>query len=134
MPDAANFVVSAAVGLCGSGVGLAAFNAVFNRGGQRAEAAAKRAEGAKTEVEAAVSKHATWRADFEKNYEILEKRCDQCDEKLDRFEDALYGMFDELEEQVAPMLLLPNTNPMETLAAMRACVRRARNTIREPAG
>lgn len=99
--------------------------------GRRAEAGAKRAEGAAKTAETSARKHETWFADFEKAYEMLEKRFEACDQKCERFANALYGLMDDLEEDVMPMLMLPHVDHVETGKAVRACMNKARTRTRE---
>jgi hypothetical protein len=97
--------------------------------GRRAENAAKRAEGANVAAQTAVSKHESWRADFERNYEILEERCDECTEELRKTRRVVNDLIDELEDQVLPMLMIPGTDPAAVRNVTRRALQRARNAL-----
>jgi predicted Holliday junction resolvase-like endonuclease len=76
------------------------------------------------------AKHAEERAaNAEKRAERTEEKCDQCNRKLDRVLGALYGLMEDVEEQIIPAMMLPDSDPRETRNAMRSAVQRAREKV-----
>lgn len=72
----------------------------------------------------------TWRLDYDHAYNQVRSQCNDCIQELHRFRSSLYGLFDDLEEQIAPMLMLPGTDSKMTWEAMRSCIRKARDAVK----
>lgn len=100
--------------------------------GRRAEAFAKRSEGAAKSIEATAVEHRVWMEGSQNAIERLEAQCRRCQDEVDRLEDGIYGLFNEIEDQIAPMLMLDGTDKKQINDALRAAVRTARNRIRPP--
>lgn len=98
--------------------------------GRRAKAFADRSEGAAKSIEATSLAHQVWMKGSQGTIARLEKDFNLCREREDRLEDSIYGLFDDIDEQIAPMLMLPDTDKQQILDALRAVVRKARNRIR----
>lgn len=99
--------------------------------GRSAEAFAKRAEGSAKSIEATAVEHRIWMEGTESLVAALERECKNCSAEVERFENSVYGLFDDLEEQIAPMLmLLPGGDAI--LNALRVAMRNARNRLRPP--
>lgn len=125
MINLADAVVSGGVALAFSAIAWAA-KALIARDKDKATAHRDHAEALARENET------RW-ADFERSKQLIEDRCEECTRKLDRIEDAFYGLLDDLEEQICPMLMLPQADSVETSRAVRACMRKARDRVRDPA-
>lgn len=74
-----------------------------------------------------VQEHDQWMTDADRAYQRVQKECDQCTERLNYVLKAFYGLLEDLEDQILPMLLLPEVDHRETRIAVRAAVRRARD-------
>lgn len=97
--------------------------------GRSAEAFAKRAEGSAKSIEATAVEHRIWMEGTESLVAALERECRNCSAEVERFENSVYGLFDDLEEQIAPMLMLmPGGEAI--LNAMRIAIRTARVKLR----
>lgn len=97
--------------------------------GRNAEAFAKRAEGSAKSIEATAVEHRIWMKGTESLVAALERECRNCSAEVQRFENSIYGLFDDLEEQVAPMLMLMQGGD-EILNALRMYIRNARVRLR----
>jgi hypothetical protein len=73
----------------------------------------------------------TWRQDYDHAYEQIKEQCDDCTRKLNLTVVAFYGLLDDLEEQILPMLILPRAIPSETSKAVRVCMNNARRRVRD---
>jgi hypothetical protein len=118
----ADAVVSAGVALTSSVV-IWAVKALWSR--DRDSAAAH-----KDHVEAEARYQEAWREDYDHAYRQVKSQCDECLRKMDRIADAFYGLLDDLEEQIMPMLMLPH-DPGDTSRAVRAMMRKARDAARD---
>lgn len=119
----ADAVVSAGVALASSAI-VWAMKALLSR--DRDVAAAH-----KDHVEAEARYQEAWRDDYDHAYRQVKSKCDECNRKLDRIVDAFYGLLDDLEEQIMPMLILPQADSSETSKAVRMMVRKARDAARD---
>lgn len=120
----ANVVVQAGMTLAVTGV-LWAVRSLWSRDKDNAAAHRDRLEGMARD-------HETWFKESEDLYERVKSKCDECTVRLDRVEAALEGILEDLDDQILPMLMLPDVNPMDTRNAMRAAMRKARERVREP--
>lgn len=68
-------------------------------------------------------------ANAEQRADRIEEKCEQCNEKLDRVLGVLYGLIEDVEEQIIPAMMLPHSDPRDTRNAMRAALRRAREAV-----
>jgi hypothetical protein len=77
-----------------------------------------------------LAEHDAWLKAADKAYRRVSAECDSCSEKLDKISDAFYGLLDDLEDQIIPMLILPNSDHRELQIAVRASMRKARDGAR----
>ena len=110
--------------LGGGGLVVAVFNAFLGREGLRAQAA-------NTMSQTEMGEHARWMEDADRAYQRVSAECNRCEIKLDKVLAALYWLLEDLEEQIVPMLMIPNTDHRETRVALRASVRRTRDAVIE---
>lgn len=131
----ADILVAAGFGAGGGGTVVALINAVFNRGGKRAEAA-------KAETEADALEHDTWFKEANAAYARVDKECKECKTQLresderhgkeigklrrevGELRDALIKSVDRVDELLPYVQDLPDDKMRELRAANRA-VRRA---------
>lgn len=118
----ADAVVSGGVAL-GITVISWAFKALFSRDRDKAA-------GNKDNSEAFARERETWRQDYDHAYNQVRTQCNDCMQELNKFRSSLYGLFDDLEEQIAPMMMLVGSDPKMTWEAMRACIRKARDSVK----
>lgn len=118
----ADTLVSGAVGLCGSGVIVAFIQGLFSRGTSRQQ----------KELE----DHRIWYQESHQHYETAKKEtnearkeCADCKAELRAVRTAIYGLLEDLEDQIVPMLQLPYVDHVETGKAVRASIRKVRDTI-----
>jgi len=78
-----------------------------------------------------LAKHDRWFRDADKAYERVTQDCERCNQRLDRMSDAFYGLLDDLEDQIMPVLVLPSADHTEVSGAVRAAIRKARNGVRD---
>jgi hypothetical protein len=81
-------------------------------------------------AEEKLAEHDAWLKAADKAYRRVSEECDTCSKKLDRISAAFYGLLDDLEDQIVPMLILPNTDQRELQVALRAYLRKARDAAR----
>lgn len=103
--------------------------------GRQAESYAKRSEGAAKTAEATALEHRVWMEGSQGSIERLTQECHDCREEVARlqksearFQDGIYELFDDIDEQIAPMLML--SGQQQILDVLRAVMRKARNRIR----
>lgn len=77
-----------------------------------------------------LAEHDAWLRAADKAYRRVTLECDQCNKKLDKIGTAFYGLLDDLEDQVVPMLTLQNIDLQQTRDAMRVLIRKAREGAR----
>lgn len=77
-----------------------------------------------------------WYRESRHNYELAKKQalearqeCDECRRELKQTRTVVYTMLEEFEDQIFPMLSLPNVDHMQTGAAMRSIIRKARESL-----
>jgi hypothetical protein len=78
-----------------------------------------------------IAEHQQWMDDAKDAYTRLEKDSERCNRKLDRVLTGLYRLLEDIEEQVIPMLQLPNVDPAGTRAALRTSIRTMRDVLIE---
>lgn len=74
----------------------------------------------------------TWFRESKYAYARVEDECKKCNQRLERYTEAFYTVLDELDDQVAPMLMLPDADAEKLLVVVRAITRRARASVRQP--
>lgn len=86
-----------------------------------------------------VQQHDQWMSDADKAYKRAEAKadraevkCEQCEKKLARIVGAFYGLLEDLEDQIIPMLMMPLADHQETRMAVRAAIRQARERASSP--
>lgn len=100
--------------------------------GRRAEAFAKRSEGAAKASEATAVEHRVWMEGSQGTIARLADDCRNCREELNRFENGIDGLFEDIEDQIEPMLMLLGPEHRQILEALHSVVRKARRQIRPP--
>jgi hypothetical protein len=74
----------------------------------------------------------TWFRESKYAYQRVEQECKKCNNKLERYSTAFYMVLEDLEDQVIPMLILPQSEPAELRGVVRAIIRSARIATRDP--
>lgn len=141
--NVANVLTSIGAAVISSSVIVALINGLFSRGGQRAEAALKQAEAARSKHETAVADHDLWRKEAREAYDTVKKECSDCkqelreakrehDAEIERLtkelaeiREALLRRLDTVEE------LLPFVHgmPLDKVTEIRQANRATRNAI-----
>jgi hypothetical protein len=78
-----------------------------------------------------LAEHDRWLKDADKAYRRVSNDCEKCNLRLDRMSEAFYGLLEDLEDQLMPMLMLPAGDPQEISGCLRVSIRKARNTVRD---
>lgn len=73
----------------------------------------------------------TWFRESAKAYARVEQECKRCQTKLERYSEAFNIALEDLEDQVIPMLILPQADPEQLRGVVRAIVRKARVSVRD---
>jgi hypothetical protein len=78
----------------------------------------------------------TWYRESKYNYKVAKdeataakKECAVCMKELQVTRQVIYRMLEDLEDQIIPMLMLPDTSPAEIRVAMRATIKTARDGL-----
>jgi hypothetical protein len=74
----------------------------------------------------------TWFRESKEAYNRVKDECSACEKQLDRMRNGFYGLLEDLEDQIIPMLLLPDPDQDQIRIAVRACARRARTAVAVP--
>lgn len=127
----ANIIISTAISLCGTGVGVALLQGVFSRDGRRAEAA-------KTAAEGQAQRHEIWFNEAQAAYDRVNKECSECKQELAAAEkrhqteinqlrrevgdlkDAVISRIDDMNEVLPYVQGMPDDKVREIRAANRA--------------
>lgn len=115
----ASIITTVASGFFGGGVGVAFINAIFNRGGQRAEAAERIAHAASEQANTVANDHRLWQEEATKAYKRVERECDACTRRLDVISKAFYELLDDLND-------LDGDDPRMLRSQVRSAARKAR--------
>jgi hypothetical protein len=126
-----NLIISAAVSLFGTGIGVALLQGVFSRDGRRADAA-------RTQTEAQARRHEVWFKEAQVAYDRVSKECSDCRAELRKADevhrkeidgvrrdlsevrDALIKRVDAFDEILPYVQGLPDDKLRELRAANRA--------------
>lgn len=115
----ASLITAAATGLFSGGVGVALINALFNRGGQRAEAAEKLAHAASEQANTVATDHKLWQEEAANAYKRISVECDACTKRLNVISKAFYELLDDLND-------LDGDDPRTLRSQVRSAARKAR--------
>lgn len=82
----------------------------------------------------------TWYRESRHHYDIAKQEaeeardeCKECRRELEHTRRVIYLLFEEIEDQIIPMLSVPaETNPVDIRAATRVAIRKARESLRAP--
>jgi hypothetical protein len=121
------FFVTVLTAVLSSGGGFTILQWWLNRRENRRMEAEERRQ---LHAEEKLAEHDAWLKAADKAYRRVSEECETCAKKLDRIGTAFYGLLDDLEEEIFPMLVLPNTDQRELQVAMRASMRKAREAAR----
>lgn len=116
-------LLTAGAGCVLAGGGSAAIiNGIFNRDGQRAEAAEKLAHAAGEKAETVARDHVLWQEGMDKAYKRIETECEKCNKKLEAISVAFYGLLDDLDE-------LAGEDPRTLRSQVKSAARKARVVV-----
>jgi hypothetical protein len=78
----------------------------------------------------------TWYRESRHHYEVAKgeaaeakQECSDCMKELRITRQVIYRLLEDLEDQIIPMLMLPEGNPVDTRVAMRATIKTARESL-----
>jgi hypothetical protein len=74
----------------------------------------------------------TWFRESKESYARVKEECLDCNNQLKRMRNGFYGLLEDLEDEIIPMLASPNLDHDQLRIVMRACTRRARNAVAVP--
>lgn len=89
----ANLLISAAMSVCGTGIGVAILNGLFTRDGRRADAA-------NTAAEAQALQHETWFDEAKDAYARVSRECADCRTELRNTEERHRVEIDKLRREL----------------------------------
>lgn len=78
----------------------------------------------------------TWYRESRNHYEIAKdeasaakRECSDCMKELRNTRQVIYRLLEEFEDQVIPMLMLPDVDPTDIRVTMRATIKAAREAL-----